>query len=215
MMIKRLFVASLALACAAAAMDADAQKLYRWVDQDGKVHYSDKVPPQEVDKARDEINAQGRTVKSVDRALTEDELEHAARDAADAEEARKVKEAQDRMDHVLMASYESEDDLKRAYDERFDLIRQSIESAQVGVRSQEKSLADILAHAASLERSGKPVGDSIKKSIEASRKQVLEQTAYLERREAEQHSLQAEYDSTLARYRELKAAQQARLNERR
>jgi len=32
---------------------ADAQKLYRWVDKDGKVHYSDTVPPSEVGKARD------------------------------------------------------------------------------------------------------------------------------------------------------------------
>lgn len=32
------------------ASGADAQSLYRWVDKDGKVHYSDQPPPKEIKK---------------------------------------------------------------------------------------------------------------------------------------------------------------------
>lgn len=35
----------LALSCAAAMAPAQAQTAYRWVDQDGKVHYGDRPPP--------------------------------------------------------------------------------------------------------------------------------------------------------------------------
>lgn len=205
-MMKRLLALALVAACTTAAGDLQAQKLYRWVDKDGKVHYSDKVPPSEAGLARDELNTQGRTVDRVDRALTVEEQAQAKIDAEAAEVARKAREEQERMDHVLLASYDSEADLKRAYDERFDLVHQSIESARVGIRSQENSLAEILAHAADLERAGRPVGPNIQQSIETARKQVAQQAEYLARREGEQAALQQEYDSVVARYRTLKAA---------
>ena len=38
------------LSLAVLASSADAQNLYRWVDKDGKVHYSDQPPPSEIKK---------------------------------------------------------------------------------------------------------------------------------------------------------------------
>jgi hypothetical protein len=35
---------------AAASLGATAQSLYRWVDTDGRVHYSDRPPPKEIKK---------------------------------------------------------------------------------------------------------------------------------------------------------------------
>ena len=36
------------LSLALLATGADAQNLYRWVDKNGKVHYSDQPPPKEI-----------------------------------------------------------------------------------------------------------------------------------------------------------------------
>ena len=33
----------------------EAAKLYRWTDAEGRVHYSDRVPPEAVDKAHDQL----------------------------------------------------------------------------------------------------------------------------------------------------------------
>jgi len=110
-----------------------------------------------------------------------------------------------KMDAVLIGSYPTETDLQRAYNERFDLLEQSLESARVGIRSQEKSLAELLAHAADLERDGQKVPPAITDSIARTRDQVNDQRAYLERRETERAALQTEYDQLLARYRELKS----------
>lgn len=182
-----------------------AQKLYRWVDADGKVQYTDALPPEALDQAREEINRSGVTVNRVDRALSAEE--RATKQVEDAEAARvaNIKAEQDKMDAVLMGSYATEADLARAYRERFDLLDQSLEAARVGIRSQEKSLEDQLAHAASLERGGKPVPATVKSTIESARRQVEEQREYLRRREVERQSLQTEYDGILQRYRLLKA----------
>ncbi len=203
MRVHALFASALVLSLASAPVLA--QKLYRWVDAEGKVHYTDTLPPEAVDQARDEINSSGVTVNRVERALTEEE--RAAKRIADAEAERQanLKAEQDKMDAALMGSYATEADLARAYRERFDLLDQSLEAARVGIRSQEKSLEDQLAHAASLERGGKPVPATVQSSIAASRKQVEEQREYLRRRETELQNLQAEYDRILQRYRLLKA----------
>ena len=187
-----------------AVTDAAAQKLYRWTDKDGKVHYTDQLPPEAAKDAREQLNAQGLVVDRTERALTaEEQAVRAAEDAKRAEQNR-IDEEQAKMDSVLIGSYPSEDDLQRSYKERFDLIEQSLESARVSIRSQEKSLADLLAHAADLERNGKPVNKTVVDSITRTRAQVAEQRGYLQRREAEGAALRAEFDALVKRYRELK-----------
>ena len=183
-----------------------AQKLYRWVDKEGNVHYTDTLPPEAMQSARDELNSQGMTVNRVDRALTEDERQRKAEEAARSAEEAARKAEQDKMDSVLTSSYATEGDLERAYKERFDLLDQSVEAAKVGIASQEKSLTDLLAHAARLEREGKPVPTTVNGSISAARKQVAEQRAYLEMRETERNSLQAEFETVRDRYRKLKGS---------
>lgn len=201
----RAIVATAALVLSLLSAPALAQKLYRWVDAEGKVHYTDTLPPEAVNQARDEISRSGTTVNRVDRALTPGE--RAAKEAEEAEAARAaaIKAEQDKMDAVLMGSYATEADLERAYRERFDLLDQSLEAARVGIRSQEKSLEDQLAHAASLERAGKPVPATMQSTIAAARKQVEDQREFLRKRETERQNLQTEYDAILQRYRVLKA----------
>ena len=190
----------------ALAAPASAQKLYRWTDKDGKVHYSDQVPPEAVDNARSELNEQGITVKNTERALTEDE--RAARDAelAAAAEKARIEAEKARQDDMLLTSYPTEEALERAYQERFDLLDQTITSSRTAVQSQQKSLNDLLAHAASLERAGKPVPASVSQSIDLARRQLDEQGEYLGKREQERASLTEEHAAAVRHYREVKAA---------
>jgi hypothetical protein len=197
---------SLVFLAQADAAPPGKKKLYRWTDAEGKVHYTDALPPEASSSARDTFNNAGRAVGHTERALTEEE--RAARQAEDERVAaeRKLEEDRAKMDAVLVASYPTELDLERAYKERFDLIEQSVESARVGIRSQEKSLADLLSHAGDLERNGKPVPGNIVESIGKARAQVADQRSYLAKREAERTALRNEYDELLARYRKLTSA---------
>lgn len=197
-------VITAALVLSLLSAPALAQKLYRWVDAEGKVHYTDTLPPEAVDHAREEISRSGTTVNRVDRALTAEERAAKAAEEAEAERLAAIKAEQDKMDAVLMGSYATEEDLERAYRERFDLLDQSLEAARVGIRSQEKSLEDQLDHAASLERAGRPVPATVQSTIAAARKQVEDQREYLSKRETERKDLQTEYDTVLQRYRILK-----------
>ena len=193
------------LAGALFAPDAEAQKLYRWVDEDGKVHYSQSLPPEAVDRARRELSARsGMTTSEVGRALTDEERAEAEAEAAILEASRKLAEERAQRDQVLISSYSSERDLQRTYDERFSLVDETLKATRVGIDSQRQTLASLLASAADREFGGQVVDARTRESIRETHGHLSSQQTLMQRREAERAVLEAEFEQTLARYRELK-----------
>lgn len=60
----RIRLCSLALVLAAAAGSAAAQTTYRWVDKDGRTHYSDQAPPQDAKKVEEKRIGSGNFVET-------------------------------------------------------------------------------------------------------------------------------------------------------
>lgn len=187
------------------AAPAQAQKLYRWTDKDGKEHYSDTLPAEAIDAARAELSkSTGSTLSVVARALTDAErAQQAAAAQAAAERAKQEEEALER-DRALLASYPSESELQRAYTERLLLLDESVKSAQVGIDGQHDSLDATLAYATDLELAGRPIDARTLANLRELHKQLLQQQEQLSRREAERIALKAEFEQTLARYRDLR-----------
>lgn len=206
-----LFASALLLALVAGSAQAqERKKLYRWTDDKGEVHYTDQLPPEAAQSQRDELNKEGRAVERVERAKTPEERAVFEAEQARLAEKQRLADETAKMDGVLTMSYPSEADLARAYQERFDLLARNVESAEIGIRSQDKALTDLLTHAADLERNGKPVPDGVVHSIGKARQQLADQRVFLANRETERIELQKEYDAVLARYRELATTNNAK-----
>lgn len=191
---------------------AQAPKLYKWTDAQGNVHYSDQVPPDQAGQAREKLNEQGVAVDRVDRALTPEE--QAAKDAEDkrlAEEAKRAEEER-RAAENLVNSYASEEDLTRAYQQRLDLLEQTVAARQVEIDAREKSLATLVAQAADLERQGKTVSDALKQMITSERAEIDKQKKFLAERENERSKAKSEYEANVARYRAAVAKMQSLQN---
>ncbi|MCB1635879.1 MAG: DUF4124 domain-containing protein [Xanthomonadales bacterium] len=188
-----------------ASSAVSAAKLYKWVDENGNVHYSDQVPPSQAKQAREELNDQGVTVKQVDRALTADELaarraeEKAAADAAAAIAAERER------DRTLLDSYASEEDITRSYNQRVDLLDQTIEARKVEIGLREKNLADLVARAADTERSGRAVPEVLQKMIKDERTEIERQRGDIKKRESERVQAEKDYKVDIGRYREVAA----------
>ena len=54
---------------------AIAGKLYKWIDENGEVSCSDKVPPKESRREREELNEKGRTIAVKDAAKTPEQIQ--------------------------------------------------------------------------------------------------------------------------------------------
>ena len=198
------------LATTAVAQKKEGPKLYRWVDKDGKVHFDQALPPEAVQQARTEFNTEtGRTVGQVDRALTQEERDAQAAAAAAAAQAEAAAAEQKRQEDIMMASYLTEMDLRRAYGERISLLQMTIESTDVSIKSLRENLAEILAQASETELSGRRVLEDRAQTIREMHTEKAKQQALQGNRRNELAALNAEFARMLARYRELRGAHPA------
>jgi len=189
----------------ALASGAAAQKLYKWVDEDGNVHYSDQVPPDQVDKAREELNEQGVVVDRTARAPTAEELAEQARLASEADAERRRLERLHREDQKLLMMYPSVEDIIRIKEEQVDAINRSITAAEAYKEGQAKSLADLLERAGQMESNGKAVSEALTSQIKSLQSQIAEQEHFIAGRIEERERIVVEYGDLIERYREVRS----------
>jgi hypothetical protein len=107
-----------------ASGSAVAAKVYRWVDENGEVHYSESLPPDFEDKTHDELDERG-IVRAEDQSLvppppkpvSDDVPKELPRDASGMQRPKALyseKEMQQRMDRFLMLRYDSEQEIEDA-----------------------------------------------------------------------------------------------------
>jgi len=103
----------LAVACAFLCAGHSHAQLYKWTDENGKVHYTDTIPPNANDRARKELRSDGSVRRETARALTTEEKRIAAQKAE--EEARQlaVQEERERKDRALLNTYPNLQDFDR------------------------------------------------------------------------------------------------------
>ncbi len=189
---------------------ANASKLYKWVDKNGNVHYSDSVPPEALDKKREEMSESGLVVNTVDRAPTPEEK--ALLDKKKAEDAALavVEAERDRQEELMMAAYTSEKDVLRARDQKIEMINRQIESYEASMKSLQGSLTQLTARAAESQRAGRPVSEALTAQIAESKKSVQQQEAAIKAKRIERGEVAGDYEAELKRYREMVARMNAR-----
>lgn len=99
---------------------------YRWVDENGKVHYTDNLPAKASTLGHTEINKTGVRMKTTERSKTAQEIAEARRLAKLAQEkARDEDEAKVR-DQRLLNSYTSVLELVSVYEKRLDMQKTNL-----------------------------------------------------------------------------------------
>lgn len=103
------------LAASLIVFDPALAATYRWIDQNGKVQYSDVMPPGQAGQGHSELDKQGRVVKEIKRTrLTAEERQRQAEAAARQTEGKRKQEEQRRRDMALLATYASEKEIDLA-----------------------------------------------------------------------------------------------------
>ncbi len=184
-------------------------RLYRWVDDDGVVHYGDHVPPQYASRNRDLLNTQGVTVGSEVGALTEEERAEIARLAAMDEQARQARMEDARRDQVLLDTYLSVSEIERLRDRRLELLEAQIKVTEHYLSNLRKRLGRLQREASDYKPySDNPDAPEVPEALglELSRTiasiSLYEQT--LTQSRVEQDELSEAFAQDIERFRELK-----------
>jgi len=182
---------------------AEAQRLYKWVDADGNVYYSDQVPPDQNDYARKQLNSQGVVIDRVDRAKTAAEKaeERRAREALEImfrEAARKRKE-----DAKLLSTYASANDILRSQKQQIDGIERSIQASQAFISTQARNLSNLMERASQAQSQGRDVSPALQSLIDDVQRQISDQQSLIEERKSEKNQSREFYKNELNRYEAL------------
>lgn len=186
-----------------AATPAQAERMFKWVDENGKIHYSDRVPPQYSKRERREYDERGRTVRVYERAKTPEEKAEAARLAAIEEEKRRQAEQKAVHDRSLLATYSSEEDMLLARDGKLASVDALIQLTNSRIESTESRLREYAAEAAEFERSGKRVPAALQEQIRTARELIAENKEFVKQKVIERDGIATRFDNDIARYREL------------
>ena len=176
--------------------------LYRWVDEKGEVHFSDKVPVAASRKAVDEINKNGAVTKTIDpeaEALAKLELKKNA-DAIAKEEA--IKQAKldkiatlRKRDEYLLSTYENKEEIIKSFKTKIKLLKGNTAILKAQNAVLEKRLNKILNNKVAAKNQAKKIV-SITKTIEQY-KMALQQN------KEEKVNISKNYQSDIKRYNEL------------
>lgn len=213
----RIALLLVAVALGAASAGAAAQqkpgaaktekKLYCW-NENGRKVCGDALPANAVDSARTELSVRsGRPVGALGEKLNAEqraaaaESERLARLAADAEVARRRREL------AMVESYGTEDDLRRAFDERIVLVEEGLKTSRMSVANLRQSLLSLLRQANDTELQGKPVAKALAVNIQSQHADLLRQQAIMRDQLEERASLGADLEHAVERYRALKQPQ--------
>jgi hypothetical protein len=177
--------------------------MYKWVDEKGVVHYTDKLPPDAVDKATTELSKQGVPVNKTDKALTPEQRKAKEQEAEKAKEAARVQEEVARRDRALVASYTSEAEIDLARNRSLQTINNIILSSQAFSEQLNKRKADVETKRA--ESQGKAVVAVLDRELESIDAELQRQTELVAQKNKEAAVITAKYDADKQRWRELSA----------
>ena len=191
------------------------QRVYRWVDENGEVHYSESLPPGMKDTTHDVLDEQG-----VERATGQTlvpkppppppkspkgELPRDASGMPRTEPLYSELEKQRKQDDMLLLRYDSEQEILDAMDVEIHQLAYDRNLLTTSGASLEQAYRGNVREAAERQRAGRPVEEALVKELRNLKhrmQQNAESLAALEKRETE---IRATFGESLDRYRRLSA----------
>jgi hypothetical protein len=189
---------------------ATAAQLYRWVDESGEVHYSDRVPPEEVKLDREVLNKYGVTVKVLSHELSQQELVVFQRQRAiEAAEQKRIRDANQR-DMVLLNTYLSIDEIEALRNRRKELLDGQIRVTEVYLKNLGTKLTKLQKDASRFQPynpdpNAPPINARLAKELSNTLNSILVYEQTLVDTRKKQTQLVAKFSSDIDRYRHLRS----------
>ena len=202
------FAVRVAAACIATvfAGAAAAAGTYKWTDEQGVVHYSDKAPAETPAKGATVLDKQGRPVKKIDPPMTPEQIKAKAEEEERARTLAKAKDEQARKDRALMQSYTSEGEIDIARNRAISTLESQIKSAEAFSADLARRQKNIAKQKASY--GSKPIPIELERESAAVDSELSRQTILIRQKQEELTLVTAKYDTIKERWREILTDQQ-------
>lgn len=201
-----LFSLALMLGLGQAAWAAEQeQKLYRWVDESGIVHYGDSVPPEYADADKQILNEHGITLDVVSGKKTAEELAEERR----LQELEQQRELQRRQDRALLATYLSVEEIVLHRDRRIELFQAQARVTELYLRNLERRLEHLQEVASryrpySEDPNAEMIDPALSADIAETRETIERHRQNLQRFKEDEKEIVASFNVDIDRFKTLK-----------
>ena len=182
-------------------IDAVSAATYKWTDENGVVHYSDRVPPEAVNRGNVELNKQGVPVRKTDPALTGEQRRAKAAEDERRLQQEKLQAEAERRDFALRASYTSETEIDLARQRALATIEAVLDSAKAFHEQLGRRRIELEKQRAGYQ--GKAVPIALEREYQGVLTELDRQAGLIKAKQAEYAATAARYDADRARWREL------------
>ena len=203
----RFLKASVLMICCLSAGISAAQTatLYRWVDEDGVVHYGDSIPAKYAGLERHVVNEHGITVGVIQAKKTEEELAEDVR----LEELRVETELKRRRDQALLATYLTIDEIEMHRDRRVELFQAQARVTELYLRNLQRRMDSLQEEAAkfrpySEDPEAPMIDPDLADEITQTRDTIARHEENLRKFETDEQNIVARFDGDIDRFKELK-----------
>ncbi|MCH8071008.1 MAG: DUF4124 domain-containing protein [Proteobacteria bacterium] len=189
----------------AALAAENTQKLYRWVDAEGIVHYGDSIPAEYTDLERHIVNNHGITVSVMRAKRTAEEIAEDKRQ----DELRLKRDLQRRQDHALLATYLTVDEILLHRDRRVELFQAQARVTELYLSNLKRRLDSLQEEASkyqpySADPDAEMIDPDLAGDISTTKQTVERHQANLERFHEDEQNIVERFDGDVDRFRRLK-----------
>ena len=201
----RRIAALLLCAIVAAAAGRAHAALYKWTDEHGIVHYSDKLPVEAVNRANSELSRQAITLHKTEQArpAAQRVAKSGDNDEQKLREAERERVLAMRRDRALIESYANEAEIDLAKSRAMATIDGQLQSAHAFVAQMSKRRRELEDKKPTF--APRPVPGAIVREIETIDAEVARQNESIAAKQKESAGVAARYDADKQRFRELRA----------
>lgn len=181
------------------------QKLYRWVDTDGIVHYGDSVPAEYAELERQIVNEHGIAVEILRAKMTAEEIAEEQRQ----DELRMQRELERRADQALLATYLTVDEILMHRDRRIELFEAQARVTELYLRNLERRMSTLKEEASgfqpySEDPDAEMISLDLASDIASTKETITRHEANLQRFQTDQQGIVARFDGDINRFKRLK-----------
>jgi hypothetical protein len=202
---RKLIVITALVALASQAEAREEQKVYKWTDKDGNVHYSDSVPPEYAEQRKEVLNDQGVAVEELAGKKTAEQLEQERLE----NERRVAQELQQRADRALLATYLSVEEIEMHRDRRVELFQAQSRVTELYLKNLERRLEALRSEASrfqpySEDPDAPMIDDGLATDLRKTKDTIARHERNLEKYSADKKRIIDRFNNDISRFKRLK-----------
>ncbi len=180
-------------------------RLFKWVDDEGTVHYSDSLPADESQRRRDrEIKSgSGLTVDVIEAPPTPAEFDARIRADRAAALAARARDEQERRDRNLLMTFQNAEEIEQARDSRVQVVNSQAQLIEQRLQTLLQRREAEREQAVRMERSGKGDTAPVYERIAELDRRIEQNRRVIAEKEADKTRIRDSFNRDLARFREL------------